>query len=130
MMLGSYYEPFYPTPGQPRVAPGVGAYHTPAMGAYHTPAMGAYYTPAMGAYYTPPAMGEMPALNLGALVVGMAINGAAGYFVGKRLGTPVGGAVASGLFGLPGLFVAALLAPEKSARPNPNARAFGRRWLF
>lgn len=108
-MLGSYYPPYYPTPGQPRVAPGVGAYYTPAT--------------AVGQYE----------INPTTVVLGMAINAASGYFVGKQLGYPMAGAVATGLFGLPGMFVTALYASSqkgKTARPNPNADAGGRlRWL-
>lgn len=95
-MLGSYHKPYFPTPGQPRVAPGLGAYSSQAQ------AIGAYYPTGMGAYsYS------------GMYFVGMAINAAAGYFVGKQLGYPTAGAVATGIFGLPGLFVTALYASSQ-----------------
>lgn len=108
-MLGSYYPPYYPTPGQPRVAPGVGSYYNPAI--------------ATGQYEISPA----------AVAINIAINAASGYLVGKHLGYPTASAIATGLFGLPGLFVTTLYASSQSseaARPNPNADAGGMiRWL-
>jgi hypothetical protein len=41
-----------------------------------------------------------------------AIAGAAGYVVGKHTGAPVGTAVASALFGFPGMFIATVVAPK------------------
>ena len=46
------------------------------------------------------------------LLVNAVICGAAGYFVGKHTGSPIGTAAASAIFGLPGMFVATLLAPK------------------
>ena len=42
-----------------------------------------------------------------------AISGAAGYVVGKHTGSPVGTAVASAIFGLPGMLIATIVAPKK-----------------
>jgi hypothetical protein len=99
-MLGSYYNPYFPTPGQPRVAPGVGAYYAPANP--QTPSLGTGPT-----YPTP---------DLGTFAVGALINAAAGYFVGKQLGYPMAGAAATGIFGLPGMFVLALYASSQKKK--------------
>jgi hypothetical protein len=94
-MLGSYYPPYFPTPGQPRIAPGAGS---------------------IGAYYPTGGLGtdSGPGIpSLGVFLVGMAINAGAGYLVGKQLGYPTAGAIATGVFGLPGLFVTALYASSQ-----------------
>lgn len=41
-----------------------------------------------------------------------ALSGTAGYFVGKQIGSPVATAVASALFGMPGMLVAAIVSPK------------------
>ena len=98
-MLGSYYPPYFSTPGQVRVAPGVGAYYS-----QQRPMAG------VGAYYSADGLGLVPSPGVGALVFGIALNAAAGYVVGKQLGYPTAGAIATGLFGLPGLFGTAVYA--------------------
>ena len=60
-----------------------------------------------GEYPTAAAIGIGAAI--GALVVGvLVVRGAMGYYVGKQINRPWGGAAAGGLFGAPGMGVLAL----------------------
>lgn len=97
--LGSYHTPYYSTPGQPRVAPGVGA-----LGAYNAPS-----------YPGRPGMGMEPGGLVVYYLASVLFNAGAGYLVGKQVGEPAILAVASGIFGLPGMFFGTLYAVRKGA---------------
>jgi hypothetical protein len=110
-MLGSYYSQYFPTPGQPRVAPGVGAYYSP-----ENP-----QSPSLGAYYSPdnpqsPSLGAFESVSTGAIALNMAINAGAGYLVGKQIGVPAEAAIATGLFGILGMAASVFYASTKGAK--------------
>ena len=103
-------------------------------------AMGAYYASAVPAIVAPtPILTKsiQPISSLagtswtdsfgtGSLLT-MAIAAVAGYFVGKQLGYPVAGAVATGLVGLPGMLGVAVYSSYKKKHAVANRRRSRRR---
>lgn len=59
---------------------------------------------------------------------GLVIKAGAGYYLGRYFGKPVAGAILSAMFGIPGLFVLALVSEAPStALPNRKHRRRSRR---
>jgi hypothetical protein len=74
---------------------------------------GNYYVPAtaIGDSTTPATTGSTSSsVPVGAEIVAVGLNAGAGYLVGKMLGYPIAGAVASGTLGIIGMLAVAIYA--------------------